>query len=252
MLSMKSCPRTMKELLYLLKHDCVITDFEYAPQVSHITSLMAGMNNARAFAKQFQELTETGAYVMDAVKSRNDCKGSAKETLSMMYAIFFFPLSTKRMERSRARNKFRDKKCVYAISEVTAKKVFSGELLLPEECVGKPMVLLKSKWQTSQTKKVAKQLRRLKRKRLEDERMAAVNLGKRRNLQTLVDAAALSSVSQRLPRTLLNDKTVPCRNCKRQLHLEKGMLFGTVITCPSCSTSSVVRFFPKPSSTVHL
>lgn len=251
MLSMKSCPRTMNELLFLLKHDYVITDFEYAPQVSHITSLMAGMNNARAFAKQFQELT-TGAYVMDAVKSRNDCKGSAKETLSMMYAIFFFPLSTKRMERSRARNKFRDKKCVYAISEVTAKKVFSGELLLPEECVGKPMVLLKSKWQTSQTKKVAKQLRQWKRKRLEDERMAAGNVGKRRNLQTLVDAAALSSVSQRLPPTLLKDKTVPCRNCQGELHLQKGTLFGTVITCRSCSTSSVVRFFPKLSSTVHL
>ena len=143
-----SCPEDKKILLNLLNtKDVIIKDFESPIKRMNISDLMNGMSRVQSFVRKMKICSEN--FTPDAMWRRNN-NGIKKINLGLFHSIFLWPKmmsgDSQRMQRSKARNWYYNEDNAYtakfAITDNTVTKILNGEIFLPPECIGQPLVLL--------------------------------------------------------------------------------------------------------------
>ena len=143
-----SCPEDKKILLNLLNtKDVIIKDIESPIKRMNISDLMNGMSRVQSFIRKMKLCSEN--FTPDAMWRRNN-NGIKKTDLGLFHSIFLWPNmmagDSQRMQRSKARNWYYNEDNPYtakfAIMDITVTKILNGEVFLPPECIGQPLVLL--------------------------------------------------------------------------------------------------------------
>ena len=270
---LESCPEDRNILLNLLNtKDVVIKDIEGPMKRMNIAELMNGMTHVQNFVRGLKDCSGN-VFSIDTMWSRNKCKGTKKSDLGLYYSIFLWPKDmegsgAKRMDRSKARNWFFNEEIAnrhtanFAILDNTVKKILKGEVVLPPECVGQPLVLLNhsrvklflsGKKRKKYKLKKAKPTKKPKPKKPTKKSMAEYWIAYWRKIEKEEKEKRLKEI-ERCKSILLKDKYVNCPCCNTSIFLNKNLTTGSSIACPNarCDTSITVSFVPSPSSEVYL
>ena len=149
----------------------------------------------------------------------------------------------------------------YAISDTTAQKIDRGEVLLPEECLGKPILLLLTKRMGTAMRRLQRSVRKKPAKKKTVLRSNRKQYGKKNvQLRTLAHVAStfvkeplanVQTVASRIQR-LLRDKLIDCphRICENRILLKAGLEFGSLMKCRKCNTEIYLKEISKRRQTI--